>query len=180
MSWPYLEHQGTHSVTWSATSGGIATPSASAVVRLTTRSNSGLCLDDFVAGLRDLGYVDGKKISVEARFPTDSNDAQVSAVAEALVAERVDVIIACGTPASLAAQRSTSTIPIIALLSHPSGGCLLIPVRHLLGNVRWNSDTKGIRDRLIDVELVDGRLLNWQIGGLCPFQDLVDQTGWLK
>jgi putative ABC transport system substrate-binding protein len=72
-------------------------------------------VNSFVAGLRDLGYVDGKTISIESRFTTDSSSAQFPALADDLAAEQVDLIVACYTPASLAAQRATSSIPILAL-----------------------------------------------------------------
>jgi putative ABC transport system substrate-binding protein len=73
------------------------------------------CVDNLVAGLRDLGYVDGQTISIDWRFPTDSSNAQFSAQAGDLVAQQVDLIVACYSPASIAAQAATNSIPIVAI-----------------------------------------------------------------
>jgi putative ABC transport system substrate-binding protein len=65
--------------------------------------------------LRDFGYVDGQTISIEWRFPTDYSDAQFSALAADLAVQQVDVLVACFTPASMAALKATTSIPIIAV-----------------------------------------------------------------
>jgi putative ABC transport system substrate-binding protein len=72
-------------------------------------------VDNLVSGLRDLGYVDGQTISIESRFITDSSNAQFPALAQDLVTQHPDMLVACYTPASIAAQQATTTIPILAL-----------------------------------------------------------------
>src|SRR4029453_14201547 len=65
------------------------------------------------AGLRDLGYVEGKNIVIEYRWAEGKYDRLPNLVAE-LVALKVDVIVTTGgTPPSLAAKHATTTIPIV-------------------------------------------------------------------
>jgi putative ABC transport system substrate-binding protein len=65
------------------------------------------------AGLRDLGYVEGKNIVIEYRWAEGEYDRFPALVAE-LVALNVDVIVTQGgTPPALAAKRATTTIPIV-------------------------------------------------------------------
>ena len=63
-------------------------------------------------GFRDLGYVEGKNIVIEARFAEGSYDRLRDLAAE-LVRLKVDVIVAYATPAAQAAQSATRTIPIV-------------------------------------------------------------------
>jgi putative ABC transport system substrate-binding protein len=70
-------------------------------------------------GLRDLGYEDGRNVTIEWRFASAAND-RLRDLAEELVRLRVDVIVAINTQASLAAKRVTTTTPIvIARVSDP-------------------------------------------------------------
>src|SRR5713226_6863420 len=98
-----------------------------------TSSSSTSELDALREGLRELGYIEGRNITIEARW-ADGNLAALPALARSLVELKVDVICATGTPASLAAKRATSTIPIVfgspafpdktglvASLAHPGG-----------------------------------------------------------
>jgi len=66
----------------------------------------------FLRGMRELGYVDGKDFLVEARYADGKVDRLSELVAD-LVRSRVDVIVATGGPPIRAAQRATSTIPIV-------------------------------------------------------------------
>jgi putative tryptophan/tyrosine transport system substrate-binding protein len=63
-------------------------------------------------GLRDLGYMEGKNITFEARRSEGQSEQWPTLVAE-LVRGKVDVIVTQGTPATLAAKRATTTIPIV-------------------------------------------------------------------
>ena len=65
------------------------------------------------AGLRDLGYVEGKNIVIEYRWAEGKYDRLPNLVAE-LVALKVDVIVTTGgTPPARAAKHATTTIPIV-------------------------------------------------------------------
>src|SRR5919206_3460013 len=68
--------------------------------------------EGFTAGLRDLGYVEGRNLTIEYRFADGQYD-RLDALAAELVRLRPDVIVTVGTPATWAAKRATSTIPIV-------------------------------------------------------------------
>jgi putative tryptophan/tyrosine transport system substrate-binding protein len=62
--------------------------------------------------LRALGYVEGQNLVTEWRFSQGVNE-RWPALAQELVALKVDAILCGTTPAALAAKRATSTIPIV-------------------------------------------------------------------
>ena len=64
-------------------------------------------------GLQELGYVEGKTITLEWRDAQQGSHAQLAALADELVRRKVDLIVAVNTPAALAAKRATTTIPIV-------------------------------------------------------------------
>ena len=66
----------------------------------------------FRAGLKDAGYVEGHDVAIDFRWG-EGQYSRLPALAAELVAKRVDVIIAGGPPAALAAKAATQTIPII-------------------------------------------------------------------
>jgi putative tryptophan/tyrosine transport system substrate-binding protein len=68
---------------------------------------------DFIESrMRDLGWVNGKNVAFIYRSAGGVNDT-LPLLAKELVAERVDIIMAGATPASLAARDATKTIPIV-------------------------------------------------------------------
>ena len=70
----------------------------------------------FPQGMRELGYVEGKIFVVEWRF-ADGKFERLPGLAAELVKMKVDVIVAAGTVATEAAQRATTTIPIVIAAS---------------------------------------------------------------
>ena len=66
----------------------------------------------FRQGLRELGYVEGQNIAIEWRSSGGSAERFPDLAAE-LVRLQVDVIVATDNPATAAAQKATSTIPIV-------------------------------------------------------------------
>jgi putative ABC transport system substrate-binding protein len=68
--------------------------------------------DAFRQGLRDLGYVEGRNLVIEDRGAGGKPE-RLAALAAELVALKVDVIVAPGTLAALAAKGATTTIPIV-------------------------------------------------------------------
>jgi putative ABC transport system substrate-binding protein len=62
--------------------------------------------------LRGFGWVDGQSITLKPRF-ADLSEERLAALAQELAQQRVDVIVAIGTPATAAARRATTSIPIV-------------------------------------------------------------------
>ena len=68
--------------------------------------------DQFRRGLGENGFVLGRNVSIEYRWSDGQYD-RLPAMAAELVSRPVDLILAQGPPAALAAKATTSTIPIV-------------------------------------------------------------------
>ena len=91
-------------------------------------------LDSFRQGLRDLGWIEGKTISIEYQFG-DGQLSRLGELAAELVRHNVDVIVTVDTPPTQAAQKATSTIPIVVAVSaDPVGAGLVTSLAHPGGN----------------------------------------------
>ena len=78
-------------------------------------------IEAFRHGLRDLGYVEGRNITIEYRFAEGQDDRLPALVAE-LIRLQVDIMVTDGEAAILVAQHATTTIPIVmAVSSDPVG-----------------------------------------------------------
>jgi putative tryptophan/tyrosine transport system substrate-binding protein len=90
-------------------------------------------------GLRENGCVDGQSITIEDRYFGDG-PGPLGNAAEELVRLGVDVIVAMGTPAALAARRATSSIPIVAVsMADPVADGLIGSLARPGGNVTGNT-----------------------------------------
>ena len=69
-------------------------------------------VEAFRQGLRELGYVEGKYIVVEWRY-AEGNPARLPSLAAELVRLKVDILVTASPPATRAAKKATSTIPIV-------------------------------------------------------------------
>lgn len=85
-------------------------------------------------GFRQVGLVPGKDIRVEERYPNEMPERFDSMAAE-LVSMNVDVLIANGLVASLAAKRATTTIPIVVSNGDPVGFGVVPSLSHPGGNI---------------------------------------------
>jgi putative ABC transport system substrate-binding protein len=89
----------------------------------------------FRAGLRDLGYQEGRDFVIEYRW-ADGHYDRLPALLADLVGLKVDVIVTHGTPGVLAAKQATSTIPIvIAVVGDALGSGLVSSLARPGGNV---------------------------------------------
>ena len=66
----------------------------------------------FTQALADLGWTDGRNVRMDLRWGGGDIN-QIPARAQELVGLRPDIIVTNGTPATLALQRETRTIPIV-------------------------------------------------------------------
>jgi len=89
----------------------------------------------FGQGLRDLGYVEGRNVVIEYR-DAEGKFERLPALAAELVALKVDVIVAGGTPQALAAKQATRTVPIVfAAAGDPVTSGLVTSLARPGGNV---------------------------------------------
>ena len=101
-----------------------------------SREGRAFLIEGFLQGLREHGYVEGQNIVIEYRFSEDRND-RLPALAAELVALKVRLILASGTPASFAAKHATSTIPIVmgGVAADPVETGLVSSLAHPGGNI---------------------------------------------
>jgi len=77
-------------------------------------NNPGSIVEAFRQGLRDLGYVEGKNIAVEYRYPGTEPEPLPNAVTE-LIRLKVDALVTSSTAAIRAAKEAKTTIPIVMI-----------------------------------------------------------------
>ena len=76
-------------------------------------------LEAFRRGLRELGWIEGQTFAVEYRW-ADGNPERIPQLVAELLEAKVDVIVLSGPLAIAAAQKATSTIPVVfVVLSDP-------------------------------------------------------------
>jgi ABC-type uncharacterized transport system substrate-binding protein len=107
----------------------------------------------FGEGLRDLGYVEGKNILIEYRWAEGKYERFPALIAE-LIAQKVELIVTAGTPASLAVQKATTSIPLVMIaVGDPVGTGLIATLHHPGGNITGltsiASDLEGKRLELL-------------------------------
>jgi putative ABC transport system substrate-binding protein len=66
----------------------------------------------FMQALADFGWTDGRNVRMDPRWHGDDTN-RIRALAQELVGLQPDIILANGTPATVALQRETRTIPIV-------------------------------------------------------------------
>jgi putative ABC transport system substrate-binding protein len=72
----------------------------------------------YLQGLADLGYVEGRNLTIEFRGAAGKEDRLPELAAE-LVAANVDVILAAGSQATDAARNATTRLPIVMVSTNP-------------------------------------------------------------
>ncbi|MGH6803585.1 MAG: ABC transporter substrate-binding protein [Methyloceanibacter sp.] len=93
----------------------------------------------FSPTLRQHGYIEGQNVIIETRWPV-SGQGFSSLVAE-LLALKVDIIVALGTEAALAAKQATTSVPVVfSGAGNPERSGLVASLAHPGGNVTGTSN----------------------------------------
>lgn len=105
------------------------------------------------AGLRDLGYVEGKNFVIEIRW-ADGKYERLPELAAELVRLKVDVLITGGTPGTVALRHATSTIPIVMAASGDAVATGLVsslarPGGNITGSTFFNPELAAKRLELV-------------------------------
>jgi len=86
-------------------------------------------------GLREVGYVEGRNLQMEYRFE-QGQPKRLEQLATDLAALKPDLLVAVGTPATLAAKQATSSIPVVmAPAGDPVGTGIVESLARPSGNV---------------------------------------------
>jgi len=100
-----------------------------------TTSSQGQWVAAFVQRLRELGWIEGRTVTIEYRYAEGRSERLAEFAAE-FVRLKVDVIVAASTPPAAAAKRATAVIPIIGVaLGDPVGSGLVASLARPGGNV---------------------------------------------
>jgi len=109
-------------------------------------------LDVLRQSLRDLGYVERGNLVLDERYAYGRADRLADLAAE-LVRLKPDVLLTIGTPASLAVQRATTTLPIVFIVGDPVGSKLVAslsnPGANLTGLAIITTELHGKRVELL-------------------------------
>ena len=89
----------------------------------------------FVQRLRDLGWIDGRTVTIEYRW-AEGRSSRAAEIAAEFVRLKVDVIVTYATSPVLAAKQATSVIPIVfAAANDPVGAGLVASLARPDGHV---------------------------------------------
>ena len=106
-----------------------------------------------VEGFRALGYVEGRSLNLEHRFPNEIPE-RFRRMASELVALNVDALVGAGTQAAVALRDATKTTPIVFMFSPDPVGTKLVdslarPGGNVTGLSNFSSDLIGKRLQLL-------------------------------
>ena len=118
-----------------------------------TRAASSEWVAAFTQRLHELGWIEGRTVTIEYRWSEGRNE-RFAQIAAEFVRLKVDVIVTSGTPQVLAAKQATSVIPIVfATAGDPVANGLVASLARPGGNVTGlslqSNDTAGKRLELL-------------------------------
>jgi putative ABC transport system substrate-binding protein len=119
---------------------------------LSSRAGIEVREDAFKQGLHELGYYEGKNISLEWRF-AKGDASQIPALASELIQAKCDVLVAAGTEATKELKSATTTIPVVfTVASDPVGAGLVASLSRPGSNVTGLSlDAPGLNGKRIEI-----------------------------
>jgi putative ABC transport system substrate-binding protein len=106
----------------------------------------------FREGLRELGYVEGQNIVIEYRWAEGEYERFPALIAE-LLAQRTEVIVTAGTPASLAVKKATTSVPLVMVaVGDPVDTGLVASLARPGGNITGiNSTVDGLEGKRLEL-----------------------------
>jgi len=91
--------------------------------------------EPLLQGLRELGYIEGKNITIEYRS-AEGDFKRLPEFAAELVRLKVDVIVSSSNPAIIALKQATNTIPVVmTIVGDPVGAGFIASLAHPGGNI---------------------------------------------
>jgi putative ABC transport system substrate-binding protein len=128
-----------------------------------TSSVGGPWLTALVQRLRELGWVEGRNLQIDARWAEGHND-RATEIAVDFARADLDLIVTWATGPALAAKRATARVPIVfALATDPVGSGLVASLARPAGNATglsaFNLDLVGKRVELLREIVPDLRRL---------------------
>jgi putative ABC transport system substrate-binding protein len=100
-------------------------------------------LSTFTQALADLGWTDGRNVRTDVRWPGDDIN-RIRALAQELVGLQPDIILTATTPATVAVQRETRTIPnVFASVTDPVASGIVPRLDRAGGNVTGFASYEG-------------------------------------
>jgi len=99
-------------------------------------------LSAFTQALADLGWTDGRNARIDLRWYGDDTN-RARALAQELVGLQPDIIVTTGTPATVAVQGQTGTIPIVfASVTDPVAQRIVPRLDRPNGNITGFADSE--------------------------------------
>jgi putative ABC transport system substrate-binding protein len=129
-------------------------------------------LEAFRKQMTQLGWVEGKNLTIEYRFGEGKGPDRLAELAPELISLKVDLIVVSGTSAALAAKKATSTIPIVmATVSDPVAQGIITSLARPGGNITgFVGQGPGLAGKRIEIlkEVVPGPTRVGLLTGLGP------------
>jgi putative ABC transport system substrate-binding protein len=150
------------------------TPTVGVLWHAGSAAEEDVYLSVLVKAFNDLGYVEGKNIHLDHRFPAENPD-RFRTLAQELIDAKPDAIIAVTVTGAVVLKKLTSTIPIVfALVPDPIGSGLVESLARPGGNAT------GLSLMLVDLSGKRLELLKEAVPKLSRVALLLDPTSTVK
>lgn len=104
--------------------------------------------EGFVAGLEELGYVEGENLEIEYQVAA-GEQANCLSIAESMINDKKDLIFTIATPAAQAAASKTDEIPIVlTAVTDPAGSGIVASNEEPGRNVTGTSDLTPVAEQI--------------------------------
>jgi ABC-type uncharacterized transport system substrate-binding protein len=137
-------------------------------------TSSPFAIEELRQGLRELGYVEGRNLTLEVRSAEGRRE-RLADVATELVRLPVDLIVAHTTAGVLAARHATTTLPIVAaVMTDPVEAGSVESLAHPGGNITGSFVSR------LELEAKRLELLKEALPGVTQVAVFITDQGWLK